>query len=81
MGLDYLSAQVTAQGTASRFFHPYLSLKKEFPKQRLTLLFQWQNIDLGLWDANEQSVTTRPANFFTTTNCVYEVDVLRFAVS
>lgn len=80
LGLDYLSERVTAQGRDSRFFNPYLSLKKEFPKQRLSLLFQWQNIDLGLWEANEQAITTQTADFFTTTNYVYEVDILRVAV-
>ena len=81
IGIDYLSERVTAQGTDSRFFNPYLSLRKEFPKQRLSFTFQWQNIDLGLWKANEQSITTRQADFFTTTNYVYEVDILRLAVS
>ncbi|MBB4080898.1 outer membrane receptor protein involved in Fe transport [Lewinella aquimaris] len=81
LGLDYLSDRVTAQGVDSRFFNPYLSLRKEFPKQRLSILFQWQNIDLGLWDANEQRITTQQSDFFTTTNYVYEVDVLRLAVS
>ncbi|CAH1001102.1 Vitamin B12 transporter BtuB [Neolewinella maritima] len=81
LGIDYLSARVTAQGRDSRFYSPYLSVKKEFPKRRVTVLFQWQNIGLGLWDANERSITTQSADFFTTTNYVYEADILRLAVS
>ena len=44
---------------------------------RLAATLQWLNIDLGLWDANEQRITTsQPGEFFTTTNYVYEVDVI-----
>ena len=81
LGIDYLSEQVTAQGEDSEFFSPYLSVKKEFPKRRVSVLFQWQNIGLGLWDANAQRITTRTAEFFTTTNYVYETDILRLAAS
>jgi hypothetical protein len=32
---------------------------------------------MGLWGANEQRITTsRPNEFFTTTNYVYEVDMV-----
>ena len=44
---------------------------------RLGSTLQWLNIDMGLSDANEQRITTsRPGEFFTTTNYVYEVDVI-----
>ena len=36
---------------------------------------------MGLWDANEQRITTSsPNEFFTTTNYVYEVDVISLNV-
>lgn len=81
MGLNYLSEQVTAQGRDSRFFSPNLSLRKQLAQRRLSLLFQWQHIDLGLWQANEQRITTVRDNFFTTTNYVYEVDVVRLSLA
>jgi iron complex outermembrane receptor protein len=80
LGINYLSARVTAQGRDSRFFNPYLSLQREFPEQRLTVTFQWQNISLGLWDNNQQRITTSKSDFFTTTNYVYEPDILRLGV-
>ena len=81
LGIDYLSEQVTAQGVDSRFFSPYLSLRKNFPEQRLSLQFQWQNIALGLWDANQQHIDTWQEDFYTTTNYVYETDILRLTAS
>lgn len=32
---------------------------------------------MGLWNANEQRITTARNNFFTTTNYVYEVDIIQ----
>ena len=41
-----------------------------------------ENIDLGLMDTNEQRITTsRPNEFYTTTNYVYEVDVILISLS
>ncbi|MDC6405714.1 MULTISPECIES: TonB-dependent receptor domain-containing protein [Maribacter] len=75
--LNYLSAQNTAQGEDSRFYSPNLTLRKTFFDDRLTATLQWQNIDLGLLDSNEQRITTfRDGEFFTTTNYVYEVDMV-----
>ena len=38
---------------------------------------QWQNIDMGLLNTNEQRITTfRPNEFYTTTNYIYEIDVV-----
>ncbi|MFC0263804.1 outer membrane beta-barrel family protein [Fontibacter flavus] len=74
---NYLSSRVTAQGEDSRFYQPSLNVKKTFIDGRLTLNFQWQNIDMGLLKSNEQRITTfRPREFFTTTNYIYEVDML-----
>lgn len=74
---NYLSRRVTAQGEDSRFYQPSLNVKKSFLDGRLNLNFLWQNIDLGLLKSNEQRITTlRPRDFFTTTNYIYEVDML-----
>lgn len=81
ISLNYLSERITAQGRDSRFFNPSLSLRKSFWDKKLAVTFQWINIDMGLWDANEQRITTVRDNFFTTTNYIYEVDILQFGLS
>jgi hypothetical protein len=74
---NYLSAKNTAQGEDSRFYSPNLTLRKTFFDDRLSATLQWQNIDMGLLDTNEQRITTfREGEFFTTTNYVYEVDII-----
>jgi hypothetical protein len=79
---NYLSERETAQGKDSRFYSPNLSFKKSFLSNRLVATLQWQNIDMGLLNTNEQRITTsRPNEFFTTTNYVYEVDVVMLNLS
>lgn len=74
---NYLSARNTAQGEDSRYYSPNLTLRKSFLDERLVATLQWQNIDMGLLDTNEQRITTfREGEFFTTTNYVYEVDMV-----
>jgi ferric enterobactin receptor len=79
--LNYLSARATAQGEDSRFFSPNASLKKTFMNGKLAATLQWQNMDMGLLRTNEQRITTRGTNFFTTTNYIYEVDVFLVNIS
>ncbi len=79
--LNYLSERPTAQGEDSRFVSPNLSLKKTFLNGRLSALVQWQNIDFGLIKSNEQRITTRGVNFYTTTNYIQEKDVFFINVS
>ncbi len=79
---NYISAQNTAQGEDSRFYSPNLTLRKSFLDDRLVATLQWQNIDMGLLDTNEQLITTfREGKFFTTTNYVYEVDIVLLNLS
>ena len=79
---NYISAQNTAQGEDSRFYSPNLTLRKTFFDDRLVATLQWQNIDMGLLDTNEQRITTfREGEFFTTTNYVYEVDIVLLNLS
>lgn len=90
--LNYLSAKNTAQGEDSRFLSPNLTVQKSWLDGRLSATLQWLNMDLGLLPTNEQRITTwnensrggnfpggslgRAGAFYTTTNYVYEVDVI-----
>jgi hypothetical protein len=60
---------------------PNLSLRKEFLQQRLSVTLQWQNVALGLLPANEQRITTRGRNFFTTPNYIQERDIFLINLS
>jgi outer membrane receptor for ferrienterochelin and colicin len=74
---NYLSERITAQGEDSRFYSLNLTFQKSFLDNRLTATLQWQNIDLGMLNTNEQRITTfRTNEFFTTTNYIYEVDMV-----
>ncbi|MGY6647552.1 TonB-dependent receptor domain-containing protein [Wenyingzhuangia sp. IMCC45574] len=74
---NYISDRVTAMGEDSRFYSPNLTFRKSFLDDHLMATLQWQNIDMGLLKSNEQRITTsRPNEFFTTTNYIYEVDVV-----
>ncbi|WP_299064685.1 outer membrane beta-barrel family protein [uncultured Polaribacter sp.] len=79
---NYLSDRNTAMGEDSRFYSPNLTFRKKFLDDKLTATLQWQNMDMGLLKTNEQRITTsRPDQFFTTTNYVYEVDVVTLNLS
>ncbi|WP_425638253.1 TonB-dependent receptor domain-containing protein [Algoriphagus yeomjeoni] len=82
LAVNYLSPTNTAQGEDSRFLSPNLNLQKTFLDGRLSTTLQWLNIDMGLLSTNEQRITTwREGEFYTTTNYVYEVDVIQFNLS
>jgi len=81
LAFNYLSRRVTAQGEDSRFYNPSLTLRKTFLDERMAVTFQWLNVDLGLLESNEQRITTWHDDFFTTTNYVYEVDILTLGVT
>lgn len=81
LAFNYLSERVTAQGRDSEFYNPALTIRKTFRDNTFSVAFQWQNIDLGLWDANEQRITTVQPDFFTTTNYVYEVDIMQLTLT
>lgn len=82
LAVNYLSPTNTAQGEDSRFLSPNLNIKKTFLDGRLSATMQWQNIDMGLLPTNEQRITTwREGEFYTTTNYVYEVDVIQINLS
>ena len=79
---NYLSERITAQGVDSRFYSPNLTFVKRFWNNQLTATLQWKNMDMGWLNSNEQRITTsRPNDFYTTTNYVYEVDVVLLNLS
>ncbi len=81
LAFNYLSERITAQGRDSRFYNPSLSVQKSFLDEKLTVQLQWLNMDLGLLESNEQRITTVRDRFFTTTNYIYEVDILMLGVT
>ncbi|MBL0742701.1 TonB-dependent receptor [Chryseolinea lacunae] len=75
--LNYTSETVTAQGVDSRFVIPTATVKKTILKGQGSLSLQWQNIDLGVFGSNAQRITTRGADFYSSTDYTQEVDVFR----
>ncbi len=74
--LNYLSKRPTAQGEDSRFLSPNLALKKSFKDNKYSLSLQWQYIDLGMHQSNRQRITTSGDDFYTSTNYIYETDII-----
>lgn len=79
--VNYRSKRPTAQGEDSMFLVPNTSVKKTFFDGRLSATLQWQNMDLGLNKTQRQRITTMGADFYTTTNYIYETDVILFNFS
>ena len=77
LNFNYLSNKITAQGKDSEYYSPNLIFVRRFWDNQLTASLQWKNIDMGLMNSNEQRITTqREDEFYTTTNYVYEVDMI-----
>lgn len=74
--VNYLSARPTVQGRDSRFFTPHFNLSKAFLQGAIKAQLQWQFIELGNWGVNEQRITTSSNDFFTTTNYIYEKNIV-----
>ena len=74
--VNYTSAKPTAQGEDSRFLSPNMSIKKTILDGKGSLGLQWQNINFGNMDSNQQWITTYGSDFYTTTNYIYETNVL-----
>mgnify|MGYP002818281237 FL=1 len=82
LNFNYLSNKITAQGKDSEYYSPNLILVRRFWDNQLTVSLQWKNIDMGLMNSNEQRITTERADeFYTTTNYVYEVDMILLSLS
>lgn len=79
---NYISNRITAQGRDSEYYSPNLTLSRRFWNNQLTATLQWKNIDMGMLNSNEQRITTmRSGEFYTTTNYVYEVDMILLSLS
>ena len=74
--VNYTSKKPTAQGQDSSFLSPNLSVKKLLFDGRGSLGLQWQYIDFGNMKTNEQRITTSGIDFYTTTNYIYETNIL-----
>jgi outer membrane receptor protein involved in Fe transport len=74
--VNYTSAKPTAQGEDSRFLSPNLNANKTILNGNGTIGLQWQNINFGNMDSNQQRITTFGTDFYTTTNYKYETNVL-----
>ena len=82
LNFNYLSNKITAQGKDSEYYSPNLIFVRRFWDDQLTVSLQWKNIDMGLMNSNEQRITTqREGDFYTTTNYVYEVDMILLSLS
>ncbi|MGA0374301.1 MAG: outer membrane beta-barrel protein [Flavobacteriaceae bacterium] len=82
LNFNYLSNKITAQGKDSEYYSPNLIFVRRFWNNQMTVSLQWKNIDMGLMNSNEQRITTeREGEFYTTTNYVYEVDMILLSLS
>jgi outer membrane receptor protein involved in Fe transport len=79
--VNFTSAKPTAQGEDSRFLSPNLAVKKTILAGKGSLGFQWQNLNFGSMQSNQQRITTFGDDFYTTTNYIYETNVLLFNFS
>ena len=73
---NYTSAKPTAQGKDSRFLSPNLSAKRILFAGKGSIGFQWQYINFGNMNSNQQRITTWGNDFYTATNYIYETNVL-----
>lgn len=73
--VNYIGAKPTAQGEDSRFLTPNISAKKMLFGGNGSIGLQWQYIDFGNMNSNQQSITTFGTDFYTTTNYIYETNV------
>ena len=74
--VNYTSAKPTAQGEDSRFLSPNMSIKKTIFDGKGSFGLQWQYINFGNMGTNQQRITTSGSDFYTTTNYIYETNVL-----
>ncbi|WP_413666914.1 TonB-dependent receptor domain-containing protein [Mucilaginibacter sp. Mucisp86] len=77
--INYLSKRPTAQGEDSQYFIPNTSVKKTFMNGRLSASLLWQN--MGIFNSARQRITTSGVDFYTTTNYIYETNVLLINLS
>jgi ferric enterobactin receptor len=79
--VNYLSLRATAQGEDGYFLTPNFTVKKTSMDKRWSFQLQWLNMDAGLKKSNRQRITTYGADFYTTTNYIYETDQVQLSLS
>ncbi|PTQ93995.1 outer membrane receptor protein involved in Fe transport [Mucilaginibacter yixingensis] len=79
VNVNYLSKRPTAQGEDSQYFIPNSSVKKTFMNGRMAASLLWQN--MGIFNSAKQRITTSGADFYTTTNYIYETNMLLVNIS
>lgn len=79
--VNYISEKPTAQGVDSSFLTPNMSLKKTILDGKGSIGFQWQYINFGNMGTNQQRITTYGSDFYTTTNYIYETNILQLNFS
>src|SRR5690606_36777295 len=79
--INYLTNRPTVHGWDSLFVTPHMELKKSCYKYAMYVLLQCQNLTSGSSGVNEQRITTSGSDFFTTTNYVYEKNILLLNVN
>ncbi len=72
--VNYQSKRPTAMGEDSQYFIPNASVKKTFANGRFAASLLWQNI--GIFNAAKQRITTSGTSFYTTTNYIYEQNMV-----
>jgi outer membrane receptor protein involved in Fe transport len=80
LAVNYLSDRPTLQGEDSYFLNPSASLKKVSNDKRWSFQLLCQSADWGWGTSNKQRITTSGSDFFTTTNYIYEVNMIQFSV-
>ncbi len=78
--INYLSRRITAQGIDSRFYTPNLSFTKTI-NNRISVFVNWINIDVGMFKTNEQAIDTWRQDFYTHTNYIHEVDIIKIGAN
>jgi len=80
LSISYLSLRPTAQGEDGAYLSPSLSIKKTTNNNNWTFQVQWLNIDCGMGISNIQRITTSGQGFYTTTNYIFEPDVIQLGI-
>lgn len=81
VAVNYLSKRPTLQGEDSYFLNPAASIKKTTNNKRWSFQLLCQSADWGWNTSNKQRITTFGADFYTTTNYIYEVNMIQLSAS
>jgi hypothetical protein len=80
LAVSYLSDRPTLQGEDSYFLNPSASIRKVSNDKRWNFQLLCQSADWGWGTSNKQRITTFGKDFFTSTNYIYEVNMIQFSI-